>query len=55
MVAYAESGVERQKGRRDAVAVEEGWSAPAGEREAYGIAIALRVERVRRRRREREI
>lgn len=40
---YADSGLERQKGRRDrdAVGVEERWPAPAGEREAYGIAISL--------------
>jgi hypothetical protein len=43
---YAESGVERQKGTRDAVAVEERWSAaPAGEREAYGIAISTCLSR----------
>lgn len=42
----ADSGVERQKGRSDAVAVEERWSAPAaGEREAYGIAISTCLSR----------
>lgn len=40
--AENESGVERQKGRREAVAAGERWSAPAGEREAYGIAILSR-------------
>lgn len=44
---YADSGLERQKGRRDrdAVGVEERWPAPAGEREAYGIAISTCLSR----------
>lgn len=41
MHAYAENGEERQKGRREAVAAGEERRSPAGEREAYGIAIFL--------------